>query len=160
MYFKITIFFLITIFTCTIGQAQVKPARQIIEDAKSKIVQISANELKMKIESEDTLILVDVRTEKEYLCGHVGGAVWIPRGKIEFGIQRITKDPNAEIIIYCRAGSRNALSVCTLNNIGYKNVLNLDGGFRNWVNEGKSVFNMHGEIKIINFEKEEKGVLR
>jgi len=156
MYLKKISIFLILIFTCTLAQAQVKPAKQIVTEAKSNIVQISIDELKKKIESKEKFILVDVRTEEEYLAGHIEGSVWIPRGELEFDIQKLTNDPGIEIVVYCRGGGRSALAVGALNNIGYKKVFNLDGGFKKWVSEGNSAFNMHGEIKVINFEKEEK----
>ena len=40
--------------------------------------------------------------------------------------------------------------------MGYKNVLNLEGGFEEWVNKGNSIFNLHGELEIINFEMQEE----
>ena len=43
--------------------------------------------------------------------------------------------------------------------MGYKNVFNLDGGFAGWTDDGFTVFNRHGELKLIDFEKKEnKGV--
>ena len=156
MYFKKTIIVLITILTWAIVQAQVKSAKQIVEEAEAQIEQISIDELKTKIDSDEKFILIDVRTEKEYLAGHIESAVWIPSGKVKFATQKISKDPKVEIIIYCRAGGQGALSTYVLNNIGFEKVSNLDGGFKKWVNAGNSVFNMHGEIKVINFEKKEK----
>jgi rhodanese-related sulfurtransferase len=156
MYLKKIGMVLILMFACTLAQAQVKPAKQIVTEAKSNIIQISVDELKKKIESKEKFILVDVRTDEEYLAGHIEGSVLIPRGELEFDIQKLTNDPEVEIVLYCRAGGRSALAVRALNNIGYEKVLNLDGGFKKWVTEGNSAFNMHGEIKVINFEKEEK----
>lgn len=156
MRFKNLNILLLAIFVWTISPAQVKTPKQILDEANSKIVQISVDKLKMKMDSGEMFILIDVRTEKEYLSGHIKSAVWIPRGNVEFAIQKITREPGAEIIIYCRAGGRSALTVCALNNIGYEKVLNLEGGFKKWVNEGNSVFNIHGEIRVVNFEKKEK----
>ena len=74
---------------------------------------------------EVKFFLIDVRTEKEFFSAHIEGAIWIPRGKLEFNIQNITKNPKSEIIIYCRTGARSALSAMALNNIGYERVINL-----------------------------------
>jgi len=112
--------------------------------------------LKTKIDSDQEFILIDVRTEKEYLAGPVESAVWIPSGKVKFATQKITKDPQIEMIIYGRARGQSALSVYALNEIGYEKVFNLDGGFKEWENAGNSIFHMHGKIKVINFEKKEK----
>jgi len=156
MHFGNYIIVLGAILTWTIAQAQVKGAKQIVEEAEAQIQQISVDELKTKIDSDHEFILIDVRTEKEYLAGHIEKAVWIPSGKVKFATQNITTDPKVEIVMYCRARGQSALSVYALNEIGYERVFNLAGGFEEWVNAGNSVFNMHGEIKVINFEKQEK----
>ena len=156
MYTRITGIILIAFFGCTAAQAQVKSAEQITADARSQVKQISVDEFRKKHEQGEKVILVDVRTEQEFLAGYIEGAVWIPRGKVEFGIQQITKDPKADIVVYCRTGGRSSLSAVTLGNIGYERVLNLDGGFKAWVEAGNSAFNMHGEIKVVNFEKKER----
>lgn len=156
MYFKNTIILLMIIIS-SISHAQVKSLKQIVTEAKSKIFQISIDELKTKIDSEEKFHLIDIRTEKEYLAGHIQNAVWISRGKLEFVIQTITTDPNAVIILHCRSGGRSSLAVNALLNIGYENVMNLDGGFKKWVEAGNNFYNMHGEIRILSFEKNEKG---
>ena len=156
MYLKKTSLFLIAFFTFSIAQAQVKSTEQIAMEAKSQVEQISVDELKKNKELEEKLLIIDVRIEKEFLAAHIEGAIWIPRGKLEFVIQTITKKPESEILIYCRTGTRGALSVMALKNIGFERVINLDGGFKKWVEAGNSVFNMHGEIKVVNFEKTER----
>jgi rhodanese-related sulfurtransferase len=108
------------------------------------------------VNSDQDFILLDVRTEKEYLAGHIKNAVWLPRGFIEFKVQKLIDQPVTEIILYCKRGSRSALAAYTLIEMGYKNVLNLEGGFEQWVVDGNSVYNDHGEIRVINFEKLEE----
>ena len=156
MYLKKTSILLIAIFACMTAFSQIKSINQISTEAKSQVEQISVDELKMKNDLEDKFLLIDVRTEKEFLAAHIEGAIWIPRGKLEFIIQSFTKNPESEIILYCRTGTRSALSVTALNNIGYERVKYLDDGFKKWVEDGNSVFNMHGEIKVVNFEKKER----
>ncbi|MGB5288712.1 MAG: rhodanese-like domain-containing protein [Ignavibacteriaceae bacterium] len=153
---KYSIVILVALLICSFTQAQIKTPGQIVAEVETKITQISVEELKSKMESENKFILLDVRTEKEYLAGHIKNAVWIPRGFLEFKIQKLIDDPETEIIIYCKKGSRSALSTYTLLEMGYKNVLNLEGGFERWVVNGNSIFNDHGEIKVINFEKLEE----
>lgn len=152
---KFTIMILIAIVVSSLTQAQIKSPGEILEDVRSKITKITVDELKNKLEFEHQFTLIDLRTEKEYLAGHIEDAVWIPRGFLEFKIQEEISDPESEIVLYCKGGGRSAFGVVTLNEMGYKNVLNLEGGFREWVNNGYSVFNMHGEIEVINFEKQE-----
>ena len=153
---KYSIAVLVAILICNFTQAQIKTPGQIIGEVENKITRISVEDFKSKIESEDKFILLDVRTEKEYLAGHIKNAVWLPRGFIEFKIQKLVDDPETEIILYCKRGSRSALTAYTLLGMGYKNVLNLEGGFEQWVVNGNSIFNEHGEVRVINFEKLEK----
>ena len=153
---KYSIAVLVAILICNFTQAQIKTSGQIIGEVKTKITQISVEDFKSKMESENKFILLDVRTEKEYLAGHIKNAVWIPRGFLEFKIQKLIDDPETEIIIYCKRGSRSALSTYTLIEMGYKNALNIEGGFEEWVSNGNSIFNLHGELRVIDFEKEEE----
>lgn len=153
---KYSIAVLITFLFCSFSQAQIKTPAQILEQISSKITWSTVDELKNKMDSQHQFILIDVRTEKEYLAGHIENAVWIPRGFLEFKIQNIISDPETEIILYCKRGSRSALSVHTLIEMGYTNVLNLEGGFEEWVNSGNSIYNLHGELEVIDFEKLEK----
>ena len=152
---KYSIAVLVAFLFCGFAQAQIKTPVQILEQISSKISWNNVEELKNKMDSEHQFVLIDVRTEKEYLAGHIENAVWLPRGFLEFKIQKIIGDPETEIIVYCKRGKRSALSAYTLMEMGYNNVLNLEGGFEEWVNKGNSIFNDHGEVKVINFEKEE-----
>ncbi len=135
-----------------------KSSQEVVEDAKSQVSKISVDELKVLIDGGDDYLLIDVRTEEEYLAGHIEGAVWIPRGKLEFKIQALTDDPNTKMILNCRTGGRSALSVLTLMEMGYKNVNSLTGGFKEWVVTGNSVYNRHGAIKVVAFEEKEGGM--
>ncbi|NNG27513.1 MAG: rhodanese-like domain-containing protein [Ignavibacteriaceae bacterium] len=153
---KYTMVVIIAILICSFTQAQIKTPAQIVKNVKTKITEIRVDELKNKMDSQHQFTLIDVRTEKEYLAGHIENAVWLPRGFIEFKIQKLISDPDREIIIYCKRGSGSALSTYTLMEMGYNNVLNLDGGFEEWVNSGNSIYNYHGELGVINFEKLEE----
>jgi len=148
-----TIFILIICFFTPISQAQLKSVYQILEDVDSQIVQISVDDLAKKMETDSTFYLIDARTEREYLSGHIQNAIWIPRGLLEFRIQKTIAEPETEIIVYCKAGGRSALAVYTLLQMGYKNVFNLEGGIKQWVVKGNNIYNELGELSVIEFEK-------
>jgi rhodanese-related sulfurtransferase len=152
--FSLAIVFSLIMFG-TSAFAEVKTPGQIVSDAKAKASHITVDALKKKIGSKEKFLLIDVRTEKEYLAGHIPGAVWVSRGMLEFKVSGINNDPKADIIVYCRSGARGSLSMIALKGIGYENVRDLDGGFKSWVTSGNSAYNMHGEIKVINFGKKE-----
>jgi rhodanese-related sulfurtransferase len=148
--------FIIAILIYSFTNAQIKTPKQIVEKIKSEINLITVEDFESKLNFDQDFVLLDIRTEKEYLAGHIKNAVWLPRGFIEFKIQKLIDDPETEIILYCKRGSRSALTAYTLLKMGYKNVFNLEGGFEKWVVDGNSVYNDHGEIKVINFEKLEE----
>lgn len=152
--FKSFLFVLIA-FTSMNVWGDVKSKEEISSAAKSKAPHISSQQLSDYLSGQDKFVLLDVRTESEFEAGHIQGAQWFPRGKLEYYIQDLVKDRDARIILYCRTGGRSALATLTLKDMGYTNVVDLDGGFKEWVSEGKTFYNLHGENKVVNYQKKE-----
>ena len=130
----------------------IKTKQQIVEEAKANVTAITVDDLKHHL--HDT-ILIDIRTKDEYVAGHIQGSQWISRGTLEFVIQSIAPEPDAPIVVYCRSGGRSALAANSLQAIGYRKIRNLEGGFKAWVEAAYSAYNVHGEFKVLNFEKPE-----
>lgn len=88
-------------------------------------------------------VALDVRDDHEFDDGHVPGAVHITRGCLEFkiGDNPATKDPNAELLVYCKGGGRAALATQTLQRLGYTNAVCIEGGYDGWVAAGQPVEN-------------------
>jgi rhodanese-related sulfurtransferase len=81
--------------------------------------------------------VIDVRDGTEIAeTGSIANAVNIPRGLIEMKLTPNNPDKslnaNTPIIVYCGGGSRASLAGKTLIELGFKNVQNLEGGFRGW----------------------------
>ncbi len=70
-------------------------------------------------------IWIDVRTSQEFAERHVKSAINIRFDQIKDSISGVTSDTNSEIIVYCRSGRRAGIAMTTLNQLGYKNVKNL-----------------------------------
>jgi rhodanese-related sulfurtransferase len=103
---------------------------KIVNDSKSRIRQVDiAGYLKMRNEGTPHL-LIDIREESEFAAGHVAGAMYIGKGVIERDIERKVPDPNTTLVLYCGGGFRSALSADALQQMGYKNAISLDGGWR------------------------------
>lgn len=123
-----------------------------IEEIKQLALQdsilISNQQLKERIKQNPQLVLLDVRTEREFQAGHLKGAAWLERGIAEFVVARSLTDPDTEIIIYCKKGYRSSLVVKTLRSIGYRNVT-AHVGFDAWVMAGNSYSNHLGESKLV-----------
>ena len=132
-----------------------KTIPQIIGEAKSQITEVTVGEIKNDIDSGKNFVLLDVRTSEEFNAGHLAKGINIPRGILEFLIGRFYPNKDTEIVLYCRTDARAALCTNTLKEMGYTNVKNLKGGFKAWGEAGYSIYNRHGEFKMIAFEKKE-----
>lgn len=104
----------------------------ICEDAKSRIREISIEEVKSKLDNNEIFHFVDVREDNEWDKGHAAKAIHLGRGIIERDIEEIIPDKSAEIVLYCGGGYRSALAADNLQKMGYTNVLSMAGGIRAW----------------------------
>lgn len=149
-------FFIILIaFTSINAWSDIKSKQEISSEAKSKAPHISSQQLAGYQSAKEEFVLLDIRTEAEYQAGHIQGAQWFPRGKLEYYIQELITDPNSTIVLYCRTGGRSALATLTLKDMGYTNVVDLEGGFKEWVAGGNTFYNLHGEHKVVSYQKKE-----
>ena len=135
--------------------SDLKSKQEIKNEAIAKAPHISAQQLSGYLLAEEKFFLLDVRTEEEFQAGHIQGAQWFPRGKLEYYIQERIKDPDSKIVLYCRTGGRSALATLTLKDMGYRNVVDLKGGFKEWVTGGNTFYNMHGENRVVSYQKME-----
>jgi rhodanese-related sulfurtransferase len=94
---------------------------------------------KNRYEVENGPKCLDCRESKEFKMGHVPDAINIPRGLIEFKIDKKIPDKTTKIVVYCKVGGRGCLSACTLCRMGYKNVMNMAGGWMAWEKAGYPV---------------------
>lgn len=143
-------------FSSVVYAAGLKSPLALVKEAKAKIKEMSVQELKSRMDRGEKLILLDIREPEEYLAGHIKKAVNLPRGLLEFKVVRKYKNPDALMVIYCRTGGRASLATLRLQEMGYKNVYNLAGGFKAWGKAGYPVYNRHGEFIMKAFEKKEK----
>lgn len=105
---------------------------RIVEDAKSRIRELTVQDVRSKLDSDQSFFLVDVREESEWAGGHLPSAIHLSKGIIERDIEATVADSGAEIICYCGGGYRSALVADNLRKMGYTNVWSMDGGFGGW----------------------------
>ncbi|MDD2724947.1 MAG: MBL fold metallo-hydrolase [Methylovulum sp.] len=108
-------------------------AQDLVSQAKQHIAEVTVDTAKQLI-NEGNLVVVDTREESEYAAGHLDEAVLLPRGVLEFKIGAVPElaDKSKAVLIYCRSGGRSALAAQTMQQLGYKNVLSMAGGFEAW----------------------------
>ena len=95
---------------------------------------ISMNDAVALMESEQEYILLDVRTEQEYLSGYIPGAICIPNEDIDETIVELLPDKTQKIFVYCRSGNRSKQAAEKLANLGYTNIVEI-GGVKDWTGD-------------------------
>jgi rhodanese-related sulfurtransferase len=108
----------------------------LVDDAVTRVDEISADEVKEKLDSGDDFKLIDVREQDEWNKSHISGADYIGKGVIERDIEGEVHDQDQELVLYCGGGYRSALAADNLQKMGYRNVKSLKGGFSTWTEAG------------------------
>jgi adenylyltransferase/sulfurtransferase len=101
--------------------------------AVSNATDITALELKQRLDRGDRLKIVDVREPNEYQINRIAGSVLIPLGEVPRRYNEL--DPEDELIMQCKSGVRSARAADFLRSVGFKKVLNLKGGILDWIDK-------------------------
>ncbi len=109
---------------------------KLVNDAKTRIREVTVDEVRAKQERNESFILVDVREDSEWEQGRAADAIHLGKGIIERDIERAIPERNAEIVLYCGGGFRSALAADSLRRMGYTNVCSMDGGIKAWRDRG------------------------
>ncbi len=127
-------------FLCNASLALAKcmTVKDLVEEAKGKIVTISVSDAKALFD-KGGVIFLDVRERKEFKSGHIPGAMHLSKGLLEHKIAKKIPDKNASIVVYCKTGGRSALAAYSLVRMCYKNVKSMDGGWKAWTKAGYPV---------------------
>ena len=101
------------------------------DTVKAEYKKITAEEAKERMDKDDKVVILDVRTEEEYQAGHVPGAIVIPNETISSEPLEELPDMDQEILVYCRSGNRSAQAAKKLAEAGYTQVYDF-GGIIDW----------------------------
>ncbi|MBX3472214.1 MAG: sulfurtransferase [Planctomycetes bacterium] len=105
---------------------------KLVEDAKSRVREVTVDEVKAKLDRGDRFHFVDVREDAEWAQDRARGARHLGRGVLERDVEGVIPDRAAEIVLYCGGGFRSALAADSLLRMGYTNVVSMAGGIRAW----------------------------
>lgn len=95
---------------------------------------ITATELKQRLDNNDDIQIIDVRESNEVAIGRIPNSVHIPLAQVLNRMEEI--DQTREAVVYCRMGGRSARAIDALQRSGFKgNLLNLRGGITAWSDE-------------------------
>ena len=121
----------------------IKSSQSLVKEALAQIKTISSDEAKKKINDKECN-LIDLRDIRELeKNGRVENSIHIPRGMLEFWMDPESAyfkdgkiDMNKEMVLFCAGGLRSALSTKSLQEMGFKKVSHIDGGFASMRNNG------------------------
>ncbi len=109
---------------------------EVVNDAKKRIREVTLEDVKAKLDRKEKFLLVDVREDNEWNKDHLPNAIHLGKGIIERDIEQQVPDLGAPLVLYCGGGFRSALAADKLQQMGYTNVLSMDGGIRGWREKG------------------------
>ena len=97
---------------------------------QSKVATIKADFFASQLSSES--VLIDVRTHEEFVAGHIEGAINIAVTSDDFSsiINQFPK--KGPVYIYCRSGKRSTLAANQMKTMGFKKIVELEGGYLAW----------------------------
>ena len=94
-------------------------------------VNITAEEAKEIMDTQQGYVILDVRAQEEYDQGHIPGAIVIPHEEITEKAEAVLQDKNQLILVYCRSGRRSKIAADALVELGYTNIKEF-GGILDW----------------------------
>lgn len=111
---------------CGVGVASASPAHNI-----------TSGDVKIMLNKDKKIFLLDVRTVEEFRQARLRGATLIPIGEIERRYVEIPKD--RPVVVYCAVGSRSGIVADFLEKKGYRQVYNMKDGIVGWYRSGYSI---------------------
>ncbi len=117
---------------------------EMLDEAHDHVAEVSASETKEALDQGQVEVILDVREPQEWVAGHIPGAVYVPRGLLEWHADQTSPmlkpelqgRVDARIVVHCAAGGRSLLAAHTLKKMGYTDVVSMDGGFSDWAAHG------------------------
>jgi adenylyltransferase/sulfurtransferase len=106
---------------------------QVVGAGVANSWEITAVELKKKLDAGETPLIVDVREPMEYQINRIEGSTLIPLGELPRRYQELPRD--REIILQCKTGARSGRAQDFLRTVGFDKVKNLKGGIRDWIDK-------------------------
>jgi rhodanese-related sulfurtransferase len=111
---------------------------KLVNEAKSRIREVTVEETRARMRSNPEVRLIDVREDHEWEAAHAAGAEHLGKGIIERDIEATVVDKSTELILYCGGGYRSALAG-DVQPMGYTNVYSMAGGWKAWNESGAPV---------------------
>lgn len=108
---------------------------QTLPDQQVLSVDVNVEDFAALIDTSDLGFLMDVRTDAEFIEGHLKGATQLNFYEASFETSLDAMDKNIPVFIYCRSGGRSGKAAKKMKEKGFKSVYNLEGGIIAWQRE-------------------------
>ena len=108
--------------------------RDLLARVRAEIKEVEPSEAEAR---RGDVLYLDVREADEYAQGALPGALHLPRGFLELQIEGLVPTKDRPIVIYCAGGVRSAFAAKSLEELGYRDVASMAGGFNRWKDEGR-----------------------
>ena len=122
---------------------KIKTVKQLVDDAMKVVKTIKPEEVKKLLEDNQNNLLIDIRDIRElWKSGTVDGAKHIPRGMLEFWLDQESPyykpelKPELTKILFCASNWRSALASKSLMDMGFDNVVHVEGGYQSMIDFG------------------------
>jgi rhodanese-related sulfurtransferase len=103
-----------------------------VDAAKANIQELTVPDLLARRAKGEAFVLIDVREDHEWAAGRAAGAEHLSKGVLERDVEGRYPDLDSPLVLYCGGGFRSALSALALQEMGYRRVWSLAGGWRAW----------------------------
>jgi rhodanese-related sulfurtransferase len=106
---------------------------KVVNEARSQVKEITIEQARERLAQNPKAVLMDVREDHEWNKQHAEQAVHLGKGILERDLENTFPDPDTEILMYCGGGYRSALTAAAAQQMGYRNVFSVMGGFKGLV---------------------------
>ena len=133
MNYKITYILILVMIGSLSCNSKIEPYENLdtmLADANKSVETINIENFKTNFDNKEHYVIIDCREEKEFVTGHIPGAINVPRGLI--GFAKTISDRHPQLYIYSLTEQRSTLGAAELKKLKYKHVLVITGGWEKW----------------------------
>lgn len=109
---------------------------KLVDAARARVKECTIEQAKARLDRGEALHFLDVREDLEFSKDHAKGARHLGKGIIERDVETLIPNKHEAIVLYCGGGYRSVLAADVLQQMGYTNVVSMDGGIKAWRDAG------------------------
>ena len=114
-------------------------AHPLVEEYEGQVDEMDVMDLQMDRDMGEDYLVLDVRTPEERAEGYIPETVHTNFGTLFFNIEEFVEDQDENFVVSCQSGARSLIAAKLLQDMGYENVINLEGGFLAWEEAGYEI---------------------